>query len=322
MMQGGGWNGRRPRRVRYSRFRRGRLALLAASVALVLFGLTKLIGYGRDLAASRRAAEALRQVYHAPTPVAPVETDAPTTLPVTAAPAMTVAQATPTPTFAPALRLRAMAYPGNPKLRVSSRFRALRRENRDIIGWLTIGKMLDEAVVQRDSEYYMTHDARGDKNVNGALFLDAAITLQTRPHTLMIYGHNMKSGAMFGCLRNYDSISFYRNSPFLSFDSLYEQGRYVIFAAGTVSTEESRGHYLDFYALGSDNVRERQRAIDALIATSVHTCPIDVRPEDQLLVLVTCVERDDERRVVAARRIRDGEDEARLKELAGRSRKR
>ena len=79
---------------------------------------------------------------------------------------------------------------------------------------------------------------------------------------------------------------------------------------------------MDFYALGSDDIRERQKAINALISSSVNTCNIDVRPEDQLLALVTCVSRDDERRVVAARRIRYGEDEAVLKELAERSRKR
>jgi sortase B len=320
MMQGGGWN--RPRRVRYVRFRWERLALLVVSSALVVFGLTRLIGYGRDLIASRRTSEELRQVYHAQTPIVPAETVPPTALPVTAAPTITVAQITPAPTSVSDPKLGAITYPGNPQLRVSSRFKALRKENKDIIGWLTIGKMLDEAVLRRDNEYYMTHDARGEKNVNGALFLDASIPLQTRPHTLMIYGHNMKSGAMFGCLRNYDNISFYRNSPFLSFDSLYEQGRYVVFASGIVSLDESRRHCVDFYALGSDKIQERQKAIDALIAASLHTCTIDVRPEDQLLVLVTCVERDDERRVVAARRIRDGEEEARLKEQVGRSRKR
>ncbi len=314
--------------MRYNRFRWERLALLVVSAALVIFGLSKLIGYGRDLAASRRTAKELRQVYQANTPVAPVETAASTALPETVAPVITaaqntkVAQASSAPTFAPAPRLGAIAYPGNSKLRVSGRFKALRRENRDIIGWLSIGKMLDEAVLRRDNEYYMTHDARGDKNVNGALFLDASISLNTRPHTLLIYGHNMKSGAMFGCLRNYENISFYQNSPFISFDSLYEEGRYVVFAAGIVSTEPSRWHYVDFYALGSDDIRERQMAIDALISASVNTCNIDVRPEDQLLALVTCVSRDDERRVVAARRIRYGEDETVLKELAERSRKR
>jgi sortase (surface protein transpeptidase) len=44
-----------------------------------------------------------------------------------------------------------------------------------------------------------------------------------------------------------------------------------------------------------------------------------VRPDDQLLLLVTCVENDTERRVVAARRVREGEDEAQLKTLEERS---
>ena len=62
-------------------------------------------------------------------------------------------------------------------------------------------------------------------------------------------------------------------------------------------------------------------AIDALKAASVHTCVIDVRPEDQLLILVTCVENDNLRRVVAARRVRDTESESDLRALVQKSRK-
>lgn len=43
---------------------------------------------------------------------------------------------------------------------------------------------------------------------------------------------------------------------------------------------------------------------------------------DLLLPLVTCTEKGQDRRVVAARRIRDGEDEAALKKLVEKSRKR
>ena len=183
-------------------------------------------------------------------------------------------------------------------------------------------KMLDEAVVQRDNVYYLDHDALGKQNVNGALFLDSGISLKTRPYTYIIYGHNMKSGAMFGNLRNYENRTFYHNDPFITFDMMYETGRYVIFAAGSVSVEERGRNYVDFYALRSANVPERQAAIEALIAASVHTYPIDVQVDDQLLVLVTCVEKDEYRRVVAARRIREGEDEATLKNLVNMSRKR
>ena len=47
-----------------------------------------------------------------------------------------------------------------------------------------------------------------------------------------------------------------------------------------------------------------------------------MQEDDQLLVLVSCVEKDEDRRVVVARRIRDGEDEATLKKFVENSRKR
>lgn len=100
---------------------------------------------------------------------------------------------------------------------------------------------------------------------------------------------------------------------------MYEEGRYVIFAAGKINAVERVRNYVDFFALRFFDVSERQAAIDALIKASVYSCSIDVRPDDQLLLLVTCVENDNERRVVAARCIRDGESEAELKKIAERS---
>lgn len=318
------WQPGRGRRRHYNRVRWGRLIVALLTLALVFFGLIKLIGYGVDLLSSRRTSQNLRDVYYAdptldPAPVteAPTLTPAPTPeeTPIVT-PTVTV-----TPTQSPIPRLPSVSYPGNSTLNVSSRFKALRKESKYIVGWLSIHKMLDEAVAQRDNVYYIDQDALGKQNANGALFLDSSISLKTRPYTYIIYGHNMKSGAMFGSLRNYENSVFYHNDPFITFDTMYEMGRYVIFAVGTVSMEEWGRNYVDFYALRSASIPERQAAIDALIAASVHTCPVDVQADDQLLVLVTCVEKDEERRVVAARRVRDGENESDLKKQVDRSRK-
>ena len=317
-MQGGQWNGRR-RPTRFRRFRWGRPALIALSAGLLLFGLVKLTGYGRDLAAARRTAESLRQAYREETP-APAETASVTAASFQSAPSPAPAEAAPAET--PVFRLETAAYPNNPGLIISSRMKALRRKNRDIVGWLTVDGLLEEAVVQRDEAYYMDHDALGQRNVNGAIFLDSSISLKSRPYTLILYGHNMKTGAMFGSLRSFENASYYHKNPFLTFDSLYEEGRYVIFAVGSVSTEKYGRHYVDFFSLTSTDIRQRKAALDALKAASVHTCTVGVEPEDQLLILVTCVEKDEDRRVVAARRIREGEDEKELKALVERSRKR
>ena len=319
------WKPRQRRSGRRPKVRWGRLLVVLLGLIVAIFGLVRLIGYGVDLLSSRRTAQDLRELYYADPTSEPISvTAAPSLIPAPTpeeTPAATPA-VTAVPTQSPIPRLPSMSYPSNPKLTVSSRFKALRKESKYIVGWLSIHRMLDEAVMQRDNVYYLDHDAMGNSNANGALFLDSGISLKTRPYAYIIYGHNMKSGAMFGSLRNYENSTFYHNDPFITFDTMYETGRYVIFAVGCVSTEEWGRNYVDFYALRSANIHERQAAIDALIAASVHTCPIEVQADDQLLVLVTCVEKDEERRVVVARRIRDGEDEAELKKLVQKSRKR
>ncbi|MBR3109347.1 MAG: hypothetical protein IKH30_19505 [Clostridia bacterium] len=80
-----------------------------------------------------------------------------------------------------------------------------------------------------------------------------------------------------------------------------------------ICLEKNVRNYVDFYSLISTSIREREAAITALKTASVYSCGVDVRPDDQLLILVTCVDHDNERRVVAARRVRDGENEQELK---------
>ena len=84
--------------------------------------------------------------------------------------------------------------------------------------------------------------------------------------------------------------------------------------------EEDARNSLDFYALNSADAGERLRAVETLKEQSVYTCTVDVQEQDQLLILVTCVDRDDERRLVAARRIREGETEEELREQVRKSR--
>ena len=313
---------------RERRRRRGWIVILLLGLVITGSGMVKLIGYGIDLLSSRRTAQELREVYDAVpeeeslAAAIPEAAEEPEENPEPAAEAEThleaAAESEKEPASAAAenrktTKLQSAGYPGNPDLQVSSRFQRLQEKSGNIVGWLTISGTLDEPVALRDNDFYLDHDANGEPNINGAIFLDAAIGLDSRPYTYLLYGHNMKTGAMFGSLRNYENSAFYRKDPFITFDTMYEKGRFVVFAAGVVSTEESSDKYVDFYALKSRNIQGRQQAIDSLIGASVHSCEIDVEPEDQLLVLVTCVDKDEERRVVAARRVRDGESEAALK---------
>lgn len=337
--QAGQASGRGGRRFDWKRCFRPRQRLAWGALAAVCFlvfcvSCVNLAGYALDYLNMRRASDALREAYYAeeagetePTPgqtapangqllpasasaFAPEADAAVQTAPdASSAPQ---AQSAPTPSPTPQVMLAPVRYPDNPFAEISSRFAKIRRQNSDIVGWLTLEDLIDEAVVQRDNTYYLNRDYRGYHNVNGAIFLEQTCDLSTRPYTLMLYGHNMKTGAMFGSLRNYENFHYYQSNPFITFDTAYEEGRYVIFSVCTVSTETSGKHYLDFAKLCSNQIKWRQEEIEALEQYSIYHTSLSVEADDQLLLLITCVDEDTERRVIAARRIRQDETEGML----------
>jgi len=309
---------RRHKRIRTYTFRNaakkepGRIALIITLCAVIAFSAWHLVSYAADYAAARRTSGELREMYYEPTgePLAAM-ISLPTEQPQLTPPVTQTAAPQPSPTRIPD-RLPVVRYPDNPLVQVTERFARLRGEYADVVGWLTIDGLLDEAVVQRDNIFYMTRDFRGRSNVNGALFLDEFVRLNTRPYTLIIYGHNMKTGAMFGGLRNYENLSFYRRNPFITFDTMYEAGRYVIFSVTCLSMDAEDERFFDIDSLDSRFPLRRSEAIQLLLQNSMMDAGIDVRTDDQLLLLVTCVDEEDERRIVAARRIRTGETEEAL----------
>ena len=322
----------------------GRLFLFSICAATLFPCLIILIGYGVESVLSDRTSREIRTIYDSAVPeetklpdVTVLQTAVPETVNAgvltedsqAASGAEALELPTPDPDPAPEPELVSQCllpeqgYPDNPEKTVNSSFRSVRKENKDIIGWLTVDRQMDEAVVQRDHVYYLDHDVMLNRNVNGAILLDAAVRLdEGRPYALILYGHNMKTGRMFGWLRNYENTNFYHNNPWVRFNTVYEDGKYVVFAAGIISTAPGSEKYVDLFAMTSRRREDLQKAIGTLIDVSVHTCTIDVDPSDQILVLVTCVDADDERRVVAARRIRDGESEEDLQQLVKRSRNR
>ncbi len=171
---------------------------------------------------------------------------------------------------------------------------------------------LEEAVVLKDNTFFLTHDVYGKKNANGAIFADSGLNLMTRPYTIFLFGHNMKSGNMFGRLKKYKESAYYFKHRIITFDSEYEDGKYAVFAVADINTEPGTLTYYNLWSLESNRIDEREEALNKLLSRSVHANMLDVQPDEQLLVLVTCDQKETDRLVVAARRLRDGESENHL----------
>ena len=285
-----------------------RLFIVLPACALIAWGVTGLARYISDLSASRQTSSELREIYDRPEqepaglPAEITETPVPvaTEPPVTAAPA---AVETPAPS---SVLLPEVPYPDNPAAVISGRFRDLRKKGKYIVGWLRMADV-DEPVVLKDNTYFLDHDAEGKKNVNGAIFMDSSARLETRPYTVILYGHNMKSGNMFGRLRKFRDISYLQKNRFITFDTLYEDGKYVVFAAAEINTVPGTSAYFDIWSLNDLSCESRSEALRKLKIRSLHGFTADVQPDDQILLLVTCVEDEDYRFILAARRLRDDE---------------
>lgn len=192
---------------------------------------------------------------------------------------------------------------------VQSGFGELISMNSETAGFLTMGGDIALPVVQRknDNEYYLAHDFEGDESSAGCLFLDGANRLFPRDDCLYVYGHNMKSGEMFGRLTAMSTSSgLIANSP-AYFDTIYENGVYVPFACVALTADQSDDDYFELRNFAFDESSFGEFVAE-LKSRSLVSVPVDVEYGDGLLMLVTCnYSIDDGRFAVAFRRIRDDE---------------
>lgn len=178
--------------------------------------------------------------------------------------------------------------------------------NPDTVGWLHIKGIVSLPVVYRDNRYYLDHDFNGHQSASGTLFLDVNHPLTANAQNLLIHGHSMFDGSMFGLLTHYQRVETLKAHPLISFSTLWEKETYAVFAVLKVSSKIGDARYFDYAshpALASD--ADFNAYIESVRARSIFDIPVDVRPTDALLTLSTCL--DDDRLVVLARKLRAGE---------------
>ncbi len=191
---------------------------------------------------------------------------------------------------------------------------AMKEMNSDLQGWLTIRGVLDLPVVYRNNTFYLNHGFDLNKNVAGTLFLDENHPVKEPAQHLLIYGHNMRDGSMFGLLTHYLRADYLKKHPFIRFSTLWEEEEYVIFAVCTVPMNPNDEQFIDFFAHPVfSGVQEFEDYTARLCAQSCHKTYVNVKPEDALLTLCTCV--GDNRLLVAARKIRPNESKSALRKL-------
>ena len=203
-------------------------------------------------------------------------------------------------------------------------FEELQEINPEVIGWLTIyDTNIDYPLVQSKDEFkYLNHNAKGEPEGSGALFLDSESDPKFGDFNTLIYGHHMAHHEMFGDLdlfldedfwnkHEYGNLIFDGQNHGLQFIAMLQCHAYdfEIYHVA-VNGEEARVRYINHiyetakYVRGLDTeaLRSMQKEYDARVEEAkkngssivevespfgaTRTSP--VTPDDRLILMSTC----------------------------------
>ena len=190
---------------------------------------------------------------------------------------------------------------------VLDEYAGLYAENSDTIGWLKIdGMTIDYVVMQAPDEInkYLRHDFYGKDSTRGCLFVDEYCDIFNSDN-IIIYGHNMKDGSMFGTLDSYADESFYAEHKIIQFDTIYEKHSYEVVAAISTSIPAKDEDVFRYYEYtGSNDEETFLDYADFIEKNKLYDTGVEINPGDKLLTLSTCAyHTTDGRFVVVARQI-------------------
>jgi len=159
--------------------------------------------------------------------------------------------------------------------------------NPDYVCWIRVdGTEIDYPVVRGyDNEQYLTLSFNGEENIAGSIFMDFRnrgdlLTYDIEeafPH-IIIYGHNIKRGGMFGGLRKYLDEQYMKEHPIITLIIDDETIEFEIFSARQTDIDDPA------YFLHFDETHGFYRFADKIDAPLAAT---------QIITLSTCVSTGD-----------------------------
>ena len=190
---------------------------------------------------------------------------------------------------------------------ILAKYETLYKKNKKLIGWLKIDDTnIDYPVMQTvNNEYYLDHNFNQEYDKNGSLFLDKDCNAAFPNTNMIIYGHHMKSGKMFGNLNYYSKESYYKEHPRIQFDTIYEEGVYdimYVFRSRIYNEDEVVFKYYQFMDVNSED--EFYSAMDEMSRMSLYDTGVTADYGDKLITLSTCDSSEqDGRFVVVAKKV-------------------
>ena len=172
----------------------------------------------------------------------------------------------------------------------------LKMTNEEVIGWIYIpDTVIEYPVMQgKDNSYYLKHTWKNTESSSGAIFMETGNSKDFSDFNTLLYGHNMRSGMMFGSLKEYANEEYFKAHPYVYIVNSEGVFRYDIFAAHKVRTGTI------VYAMDIEDIEQRKELISFAIDYSDIKTDITPTEYDSILTLSTCSDGTKYRFVVQA----------------------
>lgn len=172
---------------------------------------------------------------------------------------------------------------------VLAHYKELYLQNEHLVGWISIaGTTINYPVMQtvENPNYYLKRNFEKEYSDLGTPYVQENCDI-SQSDNLVIYGHHIKGGRMFGALEDYKSKNFYEEHKTIQFDTLTQQGEYEIIAVFKTVAYSSEGfRYYDFVDA------KDEEAFNAYVAKckefALYDTGVTAEYGDRLITLSTC----------------------------------
>lgn len=166
-------------------------------------------------------------------------------------------------------------------------FAGLKKINPEIIGWIYVpGTQIDAPICKgSDDSFYLTHSFQKSSSVSGAIFVPKETSESLGDAHTIIYGHNMRSGQMFGELSNYAERDFWEQYPYVYIYTPEQSVACTIYAA--YRTKYDSEVYTVGYQTGTESYCQW---VEQTLARPLYDSGVVPDGQEQIFTLSTCAD--------------------------------
>ena len=197
---------------------------------------------------------------------------------------------------------------------------ALKDINDEIVGWIRLDdSRIDYPVMFHDgddqySQYYLNHTYKHEWSEYGTVFIDYRCPEGTKSKNVVMHGHNMIDGSMFGTLMKYSDrfegdLDYYKDHSVFTFNTPDGDAKWKVISVFKTSTLFAHGEFFNYMQGEFSSPAEFMNFVYNVRIRSMFNVPVTINEDDQIMTLSTCsYEYTNFRTVLVARRVRPGED--------------